>query len=135
MKDRKSLRSFAILAALAIILGIYFSSKRIDYFYHFDLNSVTKIEIQSGGEVTILEDKEQMKQILDYLDTLSFRRKISLPKSGWSYRITMYHGKGRLLRLIFKGNSECEIDDTKYSIRSDSNADINELYQSLIKLP
>ena len=137
LKDRKSIRSFTILAVLAIFLGIYFSSKRIDYFYNFNINTVTRIEVQSGnsGEVTIVEDKEQMKQILDYLDTLSFRRKFSLPKSGWSYKISMYHGEGRLISMILKGNSECEIDGTKYSIHSDSDADFNDLYQSFIKVP
>jgi hypothetical protein len=134
LKYKKSIRLFVILAVFAILFGVYFSSKRIEYFYNFQLDTVTRIEVQSGnsGEVMVVEDVDQMRQILDYLDTLSFRRKFSLPMSGWSYKISMYHGEGMLLSMILKGNSECVIDGTKYSIHSGTNADIYELYQSIL---
>lgn len=125
-----------ILVMAGIIMYISsFSEKTITSFFDNDIKKIDKIEIMDGnnGKIINVDDKKVTRDICEYLSKLKLRKFLEPPCGGWSYRFTIYENKKEKIDITFRGDTDCEINGTKYKIEKSTSLAINSLFEEARK--
>ena len=126
-----------LIACILVAIFISNGKRNINDFYKINYDQVNKVDIINGnnGDITTVENKETISQILAYLSSLSIIRTYDKESSGWSYRFSIYENNIEKLNITFLGNDFCKIDGIKYKIEKKTDITIDELYEKAKTAP
>ncbi|MDO5520867.1 MAG: hypothetical protein Q4G58_10290 [bacterium] len=132
MKRRYLVSTLLIAIILVILLVIAFRSKEMDDFV--DYTVIDKITITDGatGELMTIKDEGTIAKFKEYLDNLTFRRKIGLSKGDYLYRMDFYYGKNVEIRITIR-NDRVQIDNETYTMTNHNGSSWADFLESLKK--
>ena len=118
------------VAGLSILLLLIFFRKRgFDSFV--TPSEVNEITIHNdGGDFMTVTKQEDINQILNYMDNITYRRIFVPPWGGFDYCFSFYHNDQLLGDFVLAG-SLADIGTKDYSYKNSNTITLEELVQSL----
>ena len=115
---------------LAIGLSIFFHEKNLKNY--LDYSQVTSILVTDGrnGKQMNIEDKGELTKVLDYMDYITFRRKLAPPWTDYTYKIDFMEGDQCVVTLVFAEDIS-KINYTNHSYFNSNKLSLDEFLHNL----
>ena len=111
-----------ILFVLLLIIINHFIPK---YIFHYDESCVKRVIILNGktGYTSDISDVDRIHELIQYLNSTSFKRNGFIPIKGFSYKIYLYdYDNKRIDCIILRGSNNITYHKVHYKT---NNNDIN----------
>ncbi len=104
-------------------------------FFKINADNVSKIDFRKERDLKTVTSKEEIERILQFLQTIEYKKLNQTPKKGWVYTITIYDKTEKVeniiafsfLPVVIVYNNQNEV----YKCNEEIFAGISELYDSI----
>ena len=114
------------------ILLLLFVFREKDFNSFVTPSKVNQITIMSGsnGNTMNITKEEEINQILNYMDNITYQRKFAEDRTGWNYRFIFNQNDQPLADFVFQGDL-VDINHKDYSVKDSNTITMDELVKAL----
>lgn len=125
MKTRNLVVSMIVLLAVVGVWAVY-DNKHAKAEYGFDefcklsTDTTSRVIIVNGsnGMTTMEDNQDTVKELIDMLNNITYKKVNNEPSTGWSYAVTLFAGDEEITKVTFISDELCHIDGIAYQINS-----------------